>query len=514
MATHLSVLIVEDSDSDAQLIVRLLNKGGYETTMEVVETAAQMRAALERGGWDIIISDYSMPQFDGRAALMLLKESGLDIPFIAVSGAMGEETAVAMMKAGAQDYLMKDKLARLVPAIERELRDADPRRKRKRAEEELQKLQKLQSVGTLAGGIAHDFNNILMLLFGNISLAKDELSEEHPGYKFLDDAENSINRAVRLTKRLLTFARGGDPVKESVNLGALVEEAVRLDLSGGNVRLVCQQVGDLWMAEVDKGQIQQVISNLTVNARQAMPDGGRLYVTIENADVAEAAIPGLPQGKYVKIAMRDEGTGIDQKHIDRIFDPYFTTKKSGVGLGLATAYSIINKHGGHIGVASEVGKGTTFTLHLPASNSPRRAETKQVATECLPPDRPAKILVMDDEEEIRTLVATMLARCGFSVAAAPDGQTAVEMYKKAMEAREPFDVVIMDLAIPDGMGGKEAIKELLAIDHQVSAIISSGYANDPVMANYAEYGFKGIAPKPYTIGKLREVVGQLLKGRR
>ena len=512
MAIPLAVLIVEDSDSDAQIIVRLLNKGGYETTSKVVETAEQMRAALEQATWDIIVSDYNLPHFDGHAALMLLKETGLDIPFIAVSGAMGEETAVAMMKAGAQDYLMKGKLARLVPAIERELRDADTRRKRKRAEEELQKLQKLQSVGTLAGGIAHDFNNILLLLFLNISLAKDELTEEHPGFKFLEDAENAMNRAVRLTQGLLTFAPGGSPLKENVNLGTLVEEAVRLALSGSNVKLFHKAVGDLWMAEVDKGQIQQVVSNLTINARQAMPEGGRLYVTLENADVPEDAIPGVRQGKYVKVVMRDEGTGIDKKHMDRIFDPYFTTKKSGSGLGLATAFSIISRHGGHIGVVSELGKESIFTFYLPASEPIPEPEPDEFDREYLPSDRPAKVLVMDDEEEIRELVATMLTRCGFSVATASDGREAIGMYKKAFDAGEPYSVVIMDLAIPGGIGGKEAIKELLAIDPQVRAVISSGYGDDPVMANYALHGFKGIAPKPYTTSKLREVVGLVLKG--
>ncbi|MFH0996309.1 MAG: PAS domain S-box protein [Pseudomonadota bacterium] len=382
---------------------------------------------------------------------------------------------------------------------------------RKQAEAELQKMHKLQSVGTLAGGIAHDFNNILMGLYGNISLAKGALSEYHPGFKSLSAAEKSMNRAIRLTKQLLTFAKGGAPVKEDVSIGALVEEVARFDLSGSNVMLVHQQVEDLWPATVDKGQMQQVISNLTINACQAMPNGGRVYITMENADITATVIPGLSQGKYIRISVRDEGTGVDQKHLDRIFDPYFTTKQTGSGLGLATTYSIIHKHGGHIGVDSELGKGTTFTLYLPASKSPQRTEARKSAAESPALEQTGRVLVMDDDETVRDLATQMLNIIGLSVETAPDGKQAIEMYKHAMEAGKPYAVVIMDLTVPGGIGGKEAIKGLLGIDPDARAIVSSGYADDPVMANYADYGFKGIAAKPYTLRMLQEVLGQVLK---
>jgi signal transduction histidine kinase/CheY-like chemotaxis protein len=385
--------------------------------------------------------------------------------------------------------------------------------KRKRAEEKLRALQKIKSVGTLAGGIAHDFNNILMGLFGNISIAKKELFKDHPAFKFLEKAENSMNRATRLTMQLLTFAKGGNPVKEDVSIGALVEETVRFDLSGSNVMPVFNQADDLWMAEVDKGQTQQVFSNLTINANQAMPDGGHLYITLENADISEDVAPNLKQGKYIKATVRDEGTGIDQKYLDQIFDPYFTTKQTGSGLGLATIYSIINKHGGYIAVDSKPGKGTTFTLYLPASESQQLPETKQPAAKRSTMEQTARILVMDDEKMVRKVVTAMLEKSGYSVETADDGKQAIEMYKQSMDAGQPlpFDVVIMDITIPGGMGGKEAIKKILAIDPKARAIVSSGYADDPVMANYAEYGFKGVVSKPYTISKLQEVLGQVLK---
>ena len=385
---------------------------------------------------------------------------------------------------------------------------------RKRTEDELLKMQKLQSVGTLAGGIAHDFNNILLGVFGNITLAKCELSKEHPCYSLLEESEKSMTRAVRLTKQLLTFAKGGEPVKEVVCLREAVEEIARFDLSGSNVSLVYRQSPDLWPVEADKGQLQQVVSNLTINARQAMPKGGHLHITLENTGVQQSSFPGLRPGRYVKIIIQDEGTGIDPKVLDQIFDPYFTTKQTGNGLGLATVWSVINKHGGHIGVVSELGKSTTFTVHLPASASAEPAANKpKPAADGQPPapSKPDKVLVMDDDESVCMLASRMLKRCGYAVETVPDGQEAIARYRQALEAGEPFAAVIMDLTIPGGIGGKEAIQDLLAIDAHVRAIVSSGYAGDPVMANFADYGFKGIAAKPYTVNELRDVVARVLR---
>ena len=382
---------------------------------------------------------------------------------------------------------------------------------RKKTEEGLQRMQRLESIGTLAGGIAHDFNNILMGLFGNISIAKGKLSKDHPAFKSLEKAEQAMDSATHLTSQLMTFAKGGEPVKKDVSLGELVGEVSRFHLSGSNVMLVFEQAEDLWMAEVDKGQVQQVFSNLTINANQAMPDGGHFYITLENTNIPENAMPGLNQGRYIKVTVQDEGIGIDKKHLDRIFELYFSTRQTGSGLGLAMVYSIVNKHGGHISADSELGKGTTFTLYLPASESQRLPETKQSAAERSTIEQPARILVMDDEEIVRDVATEMLKESGFSVETAPNGKQAIEMYKQSLDVGEPFDVVIMDLTIPGGIGGKEAIKGILEIDPEAMAIVSSGYADDPVMANYAEFGFKGIAAKPYTMSKLREVLSQVLK---
>ncbi|WP_051305411.1 isochorismatase family protein [Desulfogranum mediterraneum] len=381
---------------------------------------------------------------------------------------------------------------------------------RKKAEKELLKIQKLKSIGTLAGGIAHDFNNILTGLFGNISLAKSKLLINHPAFRPLEKAETSMNRASHLASQLLTFAKGGEPVVEDVSLGELVEDVVRFDLTGSNVMPVFKQDEDLWLAKVDNGQIQQVISNLTTNANQAMPDGGRLYITLENAALQEDALSGLEQRKYIKLTVQDEGTGIVQEDRERIFDPYFSTKQTGSGLGLTTVYSIINKHGGRINVESEPGKGTTFTLYLPVSDLKQLPEAEQAGAEPSASRRSARIVVMDDDRMIRETSVNMLQLMGFEVESAVDGNQLIEMYKQEMDMGESFDVVIMDLTVPGGLGGKEAIKEILEIDPEVRAIVSSGYANDPVMANYSEYGFKDIVAKPYTISDLSEVLNRVL----
>jgi len=375
---------------------------------------------------------------------------------------------------------------------------------RKRAETELQKMHRLTSVGTLAGGIAHDFNNILMGLFGNISLVKSELPTDHPGFKPLENAEKSMFRAILLTKQLLTFSKGGDPVKEDVSLGTIVEEVTRFDLSGSNVKLVYRQTDDLWSANVDKGQIMQVISNITINAREAMPNGGHLYITLENTQ------PGPNKGNYIKVTIRDEGTGIDPKIIDRIFDPYFTTKHSGNGLGLATSYSIIHKHGGHIDVASELGIGTTFTLYLPASKTQLPPERGKKVASRLSLNPSLKVLILDDDDMIRTVIPRWLQKMGCSATACPDGRQAIDLYKESLKAGNPFDILILDLTLPGGLGGQEVLREILAIAPKARAIVSSGYADSAIMASHKAHGFKGVLAKPYTKEQLQEVLEDVL----
>ncbi|MCP4547503.1 MAG: PAS domain S-box protein [bacterium] len=380
----------------------------------------------------------------------------------------------------------------------------------KRGEQELLKMQKLKSVGILAGGIAHDFNNVLMGLFGYVSLAKERLPEGDPVINDLEIAEQYMGRATRLTKQLLTFAKGGEPVKRNVSLSELVDSVVRFDLSGSSVGFIFKQDPDLWAVEVDQGQMQQVFSNLAINAKQAMPDGGHLEITMENVELARDVGQNLSPGRYVKVICKDDGIGIDARHIDRIFDPYFSTKQSGSGLGLAMTYSIISKHGGHITADSTAGEGAVFTLYLPASDLPRMPKVNKARTVSAVGKAGARVLMMDDEEGICLLAKEIMTSAGYSVETALDGDQAIAIYREFMEAGEPFDVVIMDLTIPGGMGGKEAVREILAIDADARVIVSSGYADDAVMSRFADYGFKDVAVKPYSPTKLLQILNRVL----
>ena len=381
---------------------------------------------------------------------------------------------------------------------------------KRKAEEELLKMRKLKSIGTLAGGIAHDFNNVLLGIFGNIALAKREIKEDHPAYSLILEAEKAMNRATSLTNQLLTFAKGGTPIKQTIKMSDIIKDISRFTLSGSNVKPVITIPQKGWLTEADKGQIEQVVSNLIINADQAMPEGGNLYITLENIVITKKALPHLNEGKYVKITIRDEGTGISHQHLDHIFDPYFTTKQTGNGLGLATTYSIINKHNGYIGVSSILGKGTTFTLYLPASFSQKSQGAATTVTKIPLPNEKGKALVMDDEVCIRKLTEKMLIRNGFSVETAKDGRQAIDKYKESMKKNTPFDIVLMDLTIPGGMGGKETIKKLLKIDPEAKVIVFSGYSKDPIIADYANYGFKGRLTKPFKLETLKQELSRVM----
>jgi len=382
---------------------------------------------------------------------------------------------------------------------------------RKRMEEELLKSRKLESVGILAGGIAHDFNNILTAVLGNISLAKADINGEDKTEitRILTEAENASLRAKGLTGQLLTFSKGGAPIKKTSSIGELIKDTTNFVLRGSNVKCELSMPDGLWLVEVDEGQVGQAISNLIINAQQAMPQGGTIRIHGENIAVGTGGVygPPLQSGRYVKISVEDRGVGIPEEHISKVFDPYFTTKQKGSGLGLAIAYSIVKSHGGYISVKSEAGVGTTFYVYLPASQG-KMAIKKEVEEE--PSVGKGRVLVMDDEEAIGKLVNRILTHVGYKVEFARDGAEAIESYKKAKESGQPFDAVIMDLTIPGGMGGKEAIKELLEIDPKVRAIVSSGYFNDPIMTDFKRYGFSGAIAKPYRIAELGRVVDEVI----
>ncbi len=383
---------------------------------------------------------------------------------------------------------------------------------RRQLESEIARASKLEAVGILAGGIAHDFNNILTVVLGNITLLElDTPAGSAPGAR-LADAKRATMRARDLTLQLLTFAKGGEPVKSTIDLPELIKESAGFALHGARARAEFKLARGLWPVNADKGQLGQVVQNLVINAVQAMPDGGLVSIAAENVDTTKAPsdVPPLSAGHYVKLTVADTGTGIARDHLAKIFDPYFTTKEQGSGLGLATAYSIIRKHEGHIMAESDPGQGTRFTLWLPAQPVASAGATSGT-TGSRSPFR-ARVLFMDDETAIRTMATIFMERIGYDCDVAVDGAEAVRKYGDALAAGRKYEVVIMDLTVPGGMGGREAMERLVRLDPAVCAIVSSGYSRDPVMANYRAYGFQGILPKPYGLEQLTKVLGAVLDG--
>ena len=768
----LRVLLVEDNPDDVQIILRLLRRGGYEPSWVQVQTAETLEEALAHGHWDIVLSDYSMPQFDALRALSKLREQSAHLPFIVVSGSIGEETAVAAMRAGASDYLMKANLTRLVPAIERELRESAERQERARTkkellalqekfeivfreyldvmlvldahdgrilhangaafrvlghhesrlaglpfetlwpenlraaaapllqtvheegcgfysgmfrrpdgtvlpmdlqasrvswdrseaiivtlrdvserlraegriaqekeqlavtlrsigegvittdtrgrvsllngvaeqltgwgqseavgrqvdevlqifcghaetsctgevkevlrtgetleltrqvtlrardgrsyivaltaapirggdgritgvvtivrditseqkvEEELQKASRLESVALMAGGIAHDFNNILTAIMGHLSLARSNVARAPQA---LATIQQACVYATDLTRQLLTFAKGTMPKRRVEAVTALVRESVEFALHGSNLRCQFRLAADVWPTEVDRGQINQVINNLVINAVQASAEGGVLEVSAENVTVGrERAVATLREGDYVRISIRDHGSGIAPEHLARIFDPYFTTKSAGSGLGLATVYSIIRKHDGLIQAESAIGEGTAFHIYLPAVVVRPPVPVASPGSAAVGPNgkEPAgaavaqgRILFMDDEVVLQELVGAMLEYLGYEVTCTADGESALRRFEEAQQAGRPFSAVILDLTVPGGMGGSEALQRLRVLDPDVRAIVSSGYSNDAIIANYRAHGFSAAIAKPYQMAELSDVIRQVL----
>ena len=380
-------------------------------------------------------------------------------------------------------------------------------------EAELQRTARIESLGFLAGGIAHDFNNLLTVVLGNISLALTESKVVEAAGDVLQDAKLGALRARDLTQKLLTFAKGGDPFRTTVQLSDLIKETLIFALHGSKVNSNVSAPPDLWNVDADRTQIGQVIQNLAINAIQAMPTGGVIRVVLENTVVAEKTVGGLAPGKYVLLTVADTGGGIAPELLPKVFDPYFTTKTLGSGLGLATAYSIVKKHLGHIEVQSSIGVGTTFRVWLPAAKDQSPASTPgQVVSPpaASPPPLSARVLLMDDEAIIRLLCGKAFVRVGLEVTTTANGTEAVREFSLARERGRPYQLVIFDLTVPGGMGGKAALAEIRKIDPSIRAIASSGYSNDPVMADYRRFGFDAIVPKPYEIDQMIDAVRRVL----
>jgi len=637
-------LIVEDVPDDAELLLLELRRAGYDPVSERVETATAMRAALERGDWDCILSDNSLPQFDAAAALQLLRELDVDLPFIVVSGSIGEDVAVALMKAGAHDYLLKGHLARLGAAVERELREADHRRERRRAEatlhvvqarlagildmaedaiisvEESQRIilfnrgaekmfgyaahevlgkpldvllpsrltdahrshirdfgaapesgrrmgersdvsgrrkdgtefpaeasisklvqkgetvftaivrdvterqkleqqfrqaQKMEAVGRLAGGIAHDFNNLLTVITSYAEILLEDLTSQDPRRADMDEIRKAAVSAAGLTRQLLAFSRQQVLEPRVLNVNAVLASAEKLlqRLLGEDIELVAALTPEIGAVKADPGQLEQVIVNLAVNARDAMPDGGKLTIETANADMDEAYArvhPPAKPGQYVVLAVSDTGVGMDEQTQRRIFEPFFTTKEvgKGTGLGLATVYGIVKQSGGFIWVYSEPGQGTTFKIYVPRVDEPVEA----VAPPAAPREslRGAEtVLLVEDAAAVRAVTRQVLDRLGYTVLEAPNGKVALHL---ATKHHGPIHLLLTDVVMPE-LGGRQLAEQLTALRPELRVLYASGYTDDAVVRHGVLKPGSAYLQKPFTPEVLARKVREVLDSR-
>jgi signal transduction histidine kinase len=515
----LRALIADDSENDVLVLLHVLRKAGYEPVYERVWTAPAMKAALQRQAWDIVISDYEMPNFGGFEALQLLKESGHDMPFILISAVISEETAVAAMKAGAHDYIMKRNLARLAPAIERELREAQTRVARKAAEmalrqseEQLRQVQKIEAVGRLAAGVAHDFNNILTAIMGHSELLLRQLDADDPRRKNVEQIEKVTHLAAGLTRQLLIFSRKQVIEPRVLNLNAAILDIKKMlcRLIGENIEFCTLLDPAAGHIKADPGQIEQVIMNLAVNARDAMPGGGKLTVTTANTTLDKNHLNNLPDmdaGDYVMLAIADTGTGMSEEVKAHLFEPFFTTKPSGqgTGLGLATCFGIVKQNTGHINVHSELGSGTTFKIYFPQVQSALEPlRVRNLPTEVAGGNE--TVLLVEDEPVVRELAVATLREKGYTVVAAVNGEEGLRL---ARQHDGKIDLVLTDVVMPV-MGGKEMADALRTSHPDTKVLFTSGYTEDALGPHGVLRPDILFLPKPYLTATLARKVREVL----
>ena len=514
MGVPLRLLIIEDSEDDAALIVRELKRAGYETSFRRVDSEDALKSVIPLQDWDLVISDFSMPQFSGTDALKLVRTMGVEAPFIFVSGTMGEDTAVTALKNGAQDYLVKTNLKRLIPAVQRELQEAEDRKERKRLELHVQQLQKFEAIGRLAGGIAHDFNNTIGAIMGWAEMGYDESGE---GSRSRDRFEKIRDQAVwagKLTSQLLTFARRQVLQPRGVNLNTLVEEGMKLlhRLIGAQFEIRVLKDPELEITLVDPTQVQQALMNLCLNARDAMPEGGTLTIETQNAEIDEQYCHQHPSGKpgrYVMLSVSDTGVGMEKATLDRVFEPFFTTKEMGrgTGLGLATVYGAVKQHGGFIYAYSEPGNGTVFRLYFPVLVG--TAEAPEIRAKESAQKGTGTILLADDYEALRETTREMLLSLGYEVICAKDGAEAIQLFQNHAEQ---IDLVLLDVVLPSH-SGPEVFSQISSIRPGTRAVFVSGYSGDNTLLNSAIQKGIGILQKPFSLSSLSQAVRDAMGGK-
>jgi len=516
MGKPLRVLVVEDSEEDFEMLVRELGHGGYDLTYQRVETAEAMKAALERTTWDVVLSDFSLPAFSGMAALATMKASGRDLPFIMISGTISEETAVSALKAGAGDFLVKGRLARLVPAIERELRDVAERRERLRLEEQLRHAQKMEAVGQLAGGVAHDFNNLLTAILGYSELLTTQIGPDKPMGQDLREIVFAAERAAALTRQLLAFSRKQALALVPLDLTLATRniEPMLGRLLGERVRISTELANDVYPVLADATQLDQVLINLSVNARDAMPDGGVLTLRTGNVELDQVYAKmheGASAGPYAMLSVTDTGTGITPEVQTRMFEPFFTTKARGygTGLGLAAVYGIVKQLGGYIWVDSQAGEGTTFEIYLPktarAALTPApstRTQSSMLGDET--------ILLVEDEDSVRHFAYMTLRRYGYRVIEAENAEVAWKLFESS---DGPIDLLATDIILP-GMDGHQLASRIKQARPAIRVLFMSGYAEWPESSrDFLKEGAELLA-KPFTahmlLAKTRHLLGSTM----
>ena len=519
MKTTLRILHLEDDPVDAELITTTLIEGNIPCQSQRVDTRQAFVAALKEGRMDLILADYSIPGFDGMTALTLARQHCPDVPFLFVSATIGEELAIDAMHQGATDYVLKQRLGRLVPSVQRALREFDDRAERKRAEEALRQSekqfrqsQKMEAVGRLAGGIAHDFNNLLTVIMGYSQVLLTELGPQHPLRGKTEEMLKAGERAAMLIRQLLTFStkQSMDPKILSLNTVVTSLESLLRRLIGESIKLVCTLDPTIGRLRADQAQLEQVLVNLVVNARDAMPKGGTLTIETAQVELTRSPVyhltPVLP-GSYVRLAVSDTGCGMDRKTRSHIFEPFFTTKGEGKGsgLGLSTVYGIVTQCGGAIDVTSRVGHGTRFDLYFPIveadilTTAPTQPSGQlQRGTET--------ILLVEDEPSVRTLVRDELRKLGYRVLEAKNG---IEACLLATQQAGSFQLLLTDIVMP-GMAGRELAQHLSVIIPDLRTLFMSGYMDDIGIMAGQEEGTSSFLQKPFTPEMLARAVRNLL----
>jgi len=513
MQTSIRLLIIEDSEDDAALQLLLLRQAGFQIKSERVYSAKGVAQALVKD-WDLVISDHSMPQFSGTEALKMVRAMDPDVPFIFVSGTIGEDAATDAMRTGAQDYVMKTNLKRLVPAVQRELRDAAERKERRRLDRRVQQLEKFEAIGRLVGGIAHDFNNMIGAILGWAEMGCEETEGENGLHSRFQKIRDQSVRAGKLTSQLLAFAGGQILQKRKINLNILVQEEMSLlsKIIGENIKVQILVAPDLSVTLADPTQMEQVLMNLCLNARDAMPGGGQLLVETQNVELgAEFCRDNAcgPPGSYVLLSVSDTGVGMDAGTIERIFEPFFTTKETGrgTGLGLATVAGVVKQHDGVILAKSEPGKGASFQVYLPADSGTHEPDDTACDTQLLRGTE--TILLAEDHDGLRDTAREMLQGLGYRILDAPDGAKALEVFKLHADQ---IDLIVMDVVMPS-LSGPEAYLEMSALRPGIRVIFTTGYTLEAkALVSMVEKG-ASVLRKPYSLTSLSQMVRGALQPR-